>query len=50
MKKNQNYCPCTYYNNGIACNDVTIVRSHLIVRVFVNDYTVYIDHGETTVN
>ena len=29
--------------------DVSIIREHLIVRGFVEDYTVWIHHGETTV-
>ena len=28
---------------------VSIIREHLIVRGFVEDYTVWIHHGETTV-
>ena len=29
--------------------DVTIIRSHLIMRGFVEDYTVWIHHGETVI-
>ena len=42
-------CLCSDYKNGIAWNDVTIIRSHLILRGFVKDYTVWIHHGETQV-
>ena len=33
----------------MAWTDVTIIISHLIMRGFVKDYTVWIHHGETTV-
>ena len=33
----------------MAWTDVTIIRSHLIMRGFVEDCTVWIHHGETTV-
>ena len=33
----------------MAWIDVTIIRSHLIMRGFVEDYTVLIHHGETVV-
>ena len=42
-------CSCSNCKNGIACNDVTIIRSHLILRGFVKDYTVWIHHGETPI-
>jgi hypothetical protein len=29
--------------------DVDIIKSHLIMQVFVEDYTVWIYHGETVV-
>jgi hypothetical protein len=29
---------------------VTIIRSHLIMRGFVKNYTVWINHGETVVD
>ena len=32
------------------CNDVTAIRSHLIMRGFVKDYIVWIHHGETPIN
>ena len=35
--------------NRMAWTDVTIIRSHLIIRGFVEDYTVWIHHGETVV-
>jgi hypothetical protein len=42
-------CSCSNCNNGIEWNDVTIIRSHLIVRGFVKDYTVWIHHGEAPI-
>ena len=33
----------------MAWTDVTIIRSHLIMRGFVEDYTVWIHHGETII-
>ena len=42
-------CPCKDYKNLMAWTDVSIIREHLIVRGFVEDYTVWIHHGETTV-
>ena len=33
----------------MAWTDVTIIRSHLIIRGFVEDYTVWIHHGETVI-
>ena len=33
-------CPYKDYKNLIAWTDVTITRSHLIIREFVKDYTV----------
>ena len=42
-------CPCKDCKNRMAWTDVTIIRSHLIMRGFVEDYTVWIHHGETVV-
>jgi hypothetical protein len=42
-------CSCSNCKNGIAWNDVTIIWSHLIVRGFVKDYTVWIHHGKTPI-
>jgi hypothetical protein len=42
-------CSCSNCKNGIAWNDVTIIRSHLIVRDFVKDYIVWIHYGETPI-
>ena len=33
----------------MAWTDVTIIRSHLIIRGFVEDYTVWIHHGEMVI-
>ena len=33
----------------MAWTDVTIIRSHLIMRGFVEDYTVWIHYGETVI-
>ena len=43
---------CLYRDckNHFAWDDVVVIRSHLIVRGFVKDYTVWIHHGETPVN
>jgi hypothetical protein len=42
-------CPCKDCKNRIAFADVDIIKSHLIMRGFVLDYTVWIHHGETVV-
>ena len=41
--------PCKDCKNLMAWTDMSIIREHLIVRRFVEDYTVRIYHGETTV-
>ena len=42
-------CLCKVYKNRMAWTYVTIIRSHLIMRGFVEDYTVWIHHGETVI-
>ena len=42
-------CPCKECKNLMAWIDVSIIREHLIVQGFVEDYKVWIHHGETTV-
>ena len=42
-------CSCKDYKNHMVWIDVTIIRSHLIMRGFVGDYIVWIHHGETVV-
>ena len=42
-------CPCKDCKNLMAWTDVSIIREHLIVRGFIEDYTVWIHHGETMV-
>jgi hypothetical protein len=42
-------CQCHDCKNHIALRDVDIIKSHLIMQVFVEDYTVWIYHGETVV-
>ena len=42
-------CPCKDCKNRMAWTDVTIIRSHLIMRGFVEDYIVWIHHGETVI-
>ena len=42
-------CPCKDCKNHMAWTDVTIIRSYLIMRGFVEDYIVWIHHGEKTV-
>jgi hypothetical protein len=42
-------CPCKDCRNYIAFYDVEIIRSHLIRRGFVPDYTVWTHHGEVMV-
>lgn len=43
-------CPCSDCKNYLAWKDVTIIRSHLIMRGFVKDYTVWNHHGEAVIN
>ena len=38
-------CPCKDCKNCMSWTDVTIIISHLIMRGFVEDYTVWIHHG-----
>jgi hypothetical protein len=42
-------CPCIDCKNLMAFSDVYTITSHLIMRGFVPDYTVWIHHGETMV-
>ena len=42
-------CPCKDCKNRMTWTNVTIIRSHLIIRGFVEDYTVWIHHGETVI-
>ena len=42
-------CPCKDCKNHMAWTDVTIIISHLIMRGFVEDYIVWIHHGETVI-
>ena len=41
--------PCKDCKNRMAWTYVTIIRSHLIMQGFVEDYTVWIHHGETVI-
>jgi hypothetical protein len=52
MKENKDLiiCPCRDCKNHLAFKDVTTIRSHLIMRGFVSNYTVWIYHGETVVD
>jgi hypothetical protein len=49
LKQNKNsiICPCRDCKNPLAFKDVPIIGSHLIMRGFVKNYTVWIHHGET---
>ena len=51
LKENKDIiiCPCKDCKNRMAWTDVTIIRSYLIMRGFVEDYTVWIHHGETVI-
>ena len=42
-------CPCKDYKNLMAWTEVSIIREHLMVRGFVEDYTVWIHHGEIVI-
>ena len=52
LKENKDsiICPCRDCKNHKAFKDMTIIRSHLIMRGFVMGYTVWIHHGETVVD
>ena len=52
LKQNKDsiICPWRDCKNHLAFKDVTIIRSHLIMRGFVKDYIVWIHHGETFVD
>ena len=42
-------CPYKDCKNRMAWTYVTIIRSHLIMRGFVEDYTVWIHHGKMVI-
>ena len=42
-------CPCKDCKNHMAWTYVTIIRSHLIMRGFVENYIVWIHHGKTLI-
>jgi hypothetical protein len=42
-------CPFKDCKNRIVFADVDTIKSHLVMRGFVPDYTVWIHHGETVV-
>ena len=42
-------CPCKDCKNRMAWTDISIIRSHLIMWGFVDDYIVWIHHGETVI-
>jgi len=50
QNKDSIICLCSDCKNHLTWKDVTIIRSHLIMRGFVKDYTVCIHHGETVVD
>jgi hypothetical protein len=52
LKENKDsiICPCRDCKNHLAFKDVTTIRTHLIMRGFVNNYTAWIHHGETVVD
>ena len=52
LKENKDsiICLCRDCKNHKAFKDVTIIRSHLIMRGFIKGYTVWIHHGETVVD
>ena len=41
------HCPCNDCKNLRVFSDPTTIRSHVIVRGFVKDYTIWKKHGET---
>ena len=43
-------CPYKDCKNLMAWTYVSIIREHLIVRGFIEDYIVWIHHGETIVD
>ena len=51
LKENKDtiICPCKDCQNHMAWTDVTIIISHLIMRGFVEDYTMWIHHGKTAI-
>ena len=51
LKENKDtiICPCKDCKNRMVWIDVTIIRSYLIMQGFIEDYTVWIHHGETVI-
>ncbi|XP_002450597.1 uncharacterized protein LOC8060012 [Sorghum bicolor] len=47
--RNTIICPCKYCKNCMAFANVDTIESHLVMRGFIRDYTVWIHHGETMV-
>jgi len=47
--RNTIICPCKDCKNHMAFVDMNTIISHLVMRGFVLDYTVWIHHGETMV-
>ena len=45
QNKDSIICLCSDCKNHLAWKDVTIIISHLIMRGFVKDYTLWIHHG-----
>ena len=41
------HCPCNDCKNLRVFSDPTIIKSHVMVRGFVKDYTIWNKHGET---
>jgi len=50
QNKDSIVCPCSDCKNHLAWKDMTIIRSHLIIRGFVKEYIAWIRHGETVVD
>ena len=52
LKENKDtiICHCKDYKNRMAWTYVTIIISHFIMRGFVENYTMWIHHGETVVD
>jgi hypothetical protein len=52
LKENKDsiICLCRDCKNHLAFKDVTTIISHLIMRGFVNNYTVWSHHGETVID
>ena len=40
------HCPCKLYKNMRVFSDTTVIRSHVLISGFVDNYVIWNKHGE----